>query len=217
MGQLISCIIPLRTHFSQWWLFLTNLCKKKPSEIIIHESPPINFETDDEQKSHKSTILEDCEKLTNTNNDTIMGDPIISDNDKPECIGISKKKEKPIKMIQSSERYTELKKLCENLQIIANIKENEKLWLENDILAIDTSWVPIWARWKYGQSREIIIPFVAKIITTGSLDENIEFAETYEIFIKLISGINIIKKMYPEKEIVLDSLANIVDNIINMY
>ena len=196
---------------------------KKPTKVI--ESPPINFENEDDNKSNEneSNVLESDTKTSDIDFDSIIPEKqeevcnIQEIQQEDYCKEKLPKKDKPTKRIESSERYAELKKLYENLMVLANIKNNEKLWLENDTLSIDTTWVPIFSRWRFGQSREIIIPFVAKVVTNGSMEENIQFQEIYETFIGLINGITLIKKMYPEKEMEINSLVKLIDDVINMY
>lgn len=187
---------------------------------------------------HRNIKL-DCEELDREDLDTVELDDIESDNIKTNHIESERKtttesKHKTTCELQESELIKEsydsiqldpitnlsedMDLLINNLKVISEIKESEKLWLDSGTLSISapTIWQPL-SRRAFGQSRETIIPAVIEIITNATSSKNKNNHQIYNLYPKVIVGLTNLKISYPDKETELQILINLINNAIKCY
>lgn len=106
--------------------------------------------------------------------------------------------------------------VIENLTNISKLEENVKLWLDGDKLTIDDSWAQPITRWRYGQSKDIIIPKINETIQSAfiyfDLIGNDKIIELLKISLNGLSKLTI---TYPTKneeikELILETRSKIL-------
>jgi hypothetical protein len=107
---------------------------------------------------------------------------------------------------------TELEKIKENLVVIGNIKKQEKLWINEEKLIIDTSYFPQISRWMYSQNREKIVAFIVTTID-GAIKYMHKFDEdTFDktmlknLISTCIFGLENLRETYPDKKVEIDGV-----------
>lgn len=212
MGQCMSCnwLKRVSSFFINLWRRIKNRKtenSKKNDDVIEQYTQDIVI---DNNVIEKNECRIEIQEEKNDDKNLLQDDERKTDDLIPVCCVKNE-----ILLIENSERFEELYRLHTNLVIISQINENQKLWLEDGILSIDASWIPIISRTLWKQSRDIIIPFISSIIRTGSLDKNIKYNEIYETFLVIENGINMLKKTYSHNENEFDSLINIIRETIS--
>lgn len=85
------------------------------------------------------------------------------------------------------------------------------MWLTNGSFSVDTSYFPTISRYYYSQKRTYIIEHIesnVKYACTSLYNDK----ETSKLLDKALTGINNIKKIYPEYNDKLDEIINMIKN-----
>lgn len=170
----------------------------------------------------------DCEELDREDLDTVELDNAESDNIKPSHTEsehkthcelqeseLIKESSDSIQLDTITNLSEDMDLLINNLKVISEIKESEKLWLDSGTLSISTPtiWQPL-SRLAFGQSREIIIPAVTEIIANATSFKNKNNHQIYNLYPKVIVGLTNLKMSYADKETELQILINLINNAI---
>jgi hypothetical protein len=103
-------------------------------------------------------------------------------------------------------------KLMENLTVISNIHKNEKLYLNNDILTIDNSYLYSVSRWWYEQNGLVISNYIKHMINIA-----ITYKNSPEIIILLNKckeyGLLNLKQTYIHNIQIIELLTESIDII----
>ena len=102
-----------------------------------------------------------------------------------------------------------------NLIVLSKLQQGEKLWLDNGILSIDTSYIPTYSRWQYQQSRKKILDQIEKDITyLGLIYEKLEHDEIDRLIEDAIRGLDTMKTTYADNIERIHGFIQKVKNII---
>lgn len=130
-------------------------------------------------------------------------------------IVISKSKIKKMKKFGRNLNCPILNKLLHNIIIIGDLKKDQKLWLINDMLSIDNSVIQPISRWYNKQSRNIIIPFVAKTINIAL--QNKKYKDIKDFLLVSTDGLENLILSYPEKKREIDILIDLIHKNIGNF
>jgi len=97
-----------------------------------------------------------------------------------------------------------------NLKVLSELKEGQKLWLTDGRLAIDSSHFPTYTRWWYGQKRNIILNQIEEDIKDACKSAN---REVRELLANASIGIQNMKKTYPDYSEKIDSIIDLITKI----
>ena len=155
-------------------------------------------ETSDENQNNKHNKVENLEDiLSDDESDNTGSDSNESDDEK-----------KRQKSYSDSVILKNNTKLKDNLLIISELKDGQKLWLDKDKLSIDTSYVgQSVIRKIYGQNRQNIIPFIKELMTDAEThtDEEINV-----VFNNAKQGLRYLKNVYSESD--MENINKYVDD-----
>ena len=177
---------------------LKNRLSIKNNKVSNDEINPIHLEIVKTEPKTIETIKKDIEintkkKIINNLEDIFSDDE--SDNDSTESDD-EKTRQKSYSESIILKNKTNLE---QNLQIISELKEGDKLWLDNDKLSIDNSYYgQSMIRKYYGQNREDIIKFIKNTLEQAENENEYDLVTKLE---KAKKGLRSLKHVYSESDV----------------
>lgn len=102
-------------------------------------------------------------------------------------------------------------KLLLNLTVISNIEKNDKLYLNNDVLTIDTNYFQMLTRWYSSQNRETTVDYIKHIIT---LSKGYNDDKTKELLQKCkTTSLPNLNYTYSNDENIVNKINSIIESI----
>ena len=111
----------------------------------------------------------------------------------------------------SEEEKEKVDKVINSLNTIGQLKEGDKVYIDNDMISVDESYVPNVSRWWYSQGAELTIAFLNKLL--DSTEKYIYFKNIDEKLREAKLGVINIKATYKDRQNVCDECERLLMRI----